>query len=88
LRSLEQCGRKIWLINWCNVHYVEDITNFLLSETKGSTLLKSVLGQFSVVQMSQPISLRNQVQTGFGAHPASYPKGNRGFFPGGIEAGV
>jgi hypothetical protein len=28
-------------------------------------------------------SLRHRVQNGSGAHPASYPMGNRGSFPGG-----
>jgi hypothetical protein len=31
-------------------------------------------------------SLHHHVQNGSGAHPASYPKGTRGFFPGGKVA--
>jgi hypothetical protein len=30
----------------------------------------------------------HRVQTGSGAHPASYPMGNRGSFPGGKAAGA
>jgi hypothetical protein len=33
-------------------------------------------------------SLHHRVQNGSGAHPASYPMGNRGFSPGGNAAGV
>jgi hypothetical protein len=33
-------------------------------------------------------SLRHCVQTGPGSHPASYPKGIRGSFPGGKAAGT
>jgi hypothetical protein len=33
-------------------------------------------------------SLHHRVQTGSGAHPVSYPMGNRGSFPGGKEAGA
>jgi len=33
-------------------------------------------------------SLRRHVDTGSGIHPASYPVGNRGSFPGGKEAGA
>jgi hypothetical protein len=32
-------------------------------------------------------SLHNRVQNGSGAHPASYPVGTRGPFPGGKAAG-
>jgi hypothetical protein len=34
------------------------------------------------------LSLHHRVQTGFGAHPTTYPMGTRGSFPGGKEAGV
>jgi hypothetical protein len=33
-------------------------------------------------------SLHHRVQNGFGAHPASYPLGTRGSFPGGKAAGA
>jgi hypothetical protein len=33
-------------------------------------------------------SLHHRVQIGSGAHPASYPMGTRGSFPGGKAAGV
>jgi hypothetical protein len=33
-------------------------------------------------------SLHHRVQNGFGAHPASYPMGTRGSFPGGKAAGA
>jgi hypothetical protein len=33
-------------------------------------------------------SLHHRVQTGSGAHSASYPMGTRGFFPGGKVAGA
>jgi len=33
-------------------------------------------------------SLHHRVQTGSGAHPASYPMGIRGSFPGGKAAGA
>jgi hypothetical protein len=33
-------------------------------------------------------SLHQRVQNGFGAHPASYPTGTRGSFPGGRAAGA
>jgi hypothetical protein len=33
-------------------------------------------------------SLHHRVQNGSGAHPASYPMGTRGSFPGGKPAGV
>jgi hypothetical protein len=33
-------------------------------------------------------SLHRRVQTGAGAHPASYPMGTRGSFPGGKAAGA
>jgi len=33
-------------------------------------------------------SLHHRVQTGSGAHPASYPMGTRGSFPGGKAAGT
>jgi hypothetical protein len=33
-------------------------------------------------------SLHHRVQTGSGAHPASYPMDTRGSFPGGKEAGA
>jgi hypothetical protein len=33
-------------------------------------------------------SLHHRVQNGFGAHPASYPMGTRGSFPGGKAAGT
>jgi hypothetical protein len=32
-------------------------------------------------------SLHHRVQNGSGAHPASYPMGNKGSFPGGKAAG-
>jgi hypothetical protein len=32
-------------------------------------------------------SLHHRVQNGFGAHPASYPMGSRGSFPGSRAAG-
>jgi hypothetical protein len=34
------------------------------------------------------LSLHHRVQNGSGAHPAFYPMGNRGFFPGGKAAGA
>jgi hypothetical protein len=34
------------------------------------------------------LSLHHRVQTGSGAHPASYPMGTRGSFPGGKAAGA
>jgi hypothetical protein len=33
-------------------------------------------------------SLHHRVQNGSGFHPASYPMGTRGFFPGGKAAGA
>jgi hypothetical protein len=33
-------------------------------------------------------SLHHRVQDGSGAHPASYPMGNKGSFPGGKAAGA
>jgi hypothetical protein len=33
-------------------------------------------------------SLHHSVQNGSGAHPASYPMGTRGFFPGGKATGA
>jgi hypothetical protein len=33
-------------------------------------------------------SLHHRLQNGSGAHPASYPVGNRGSFPGGKAAGA
>jgi hypothetical protein len=33
-------------------------------------------------------SLHHRVQNGSGAHPASYPMGIRGYFPGGKAAGA
>jgi hypothetical protein len=33
-------------------------------------------------------SLHHSLQNGSGAHPASYPMGTRGFFPGGKEVGA
>jgi hypothetical protein len=33
-------------------------------------------------------SLHHRVQNGYGAHPASYPVGIRGSFPGGEAVGV
>jgi len=33
-------------------------------------------------------SLQHHMQTGSGAHPASYPTDNTGSFPGGKAAGV
>jgi hypothetical protein len=33
-------------------------------------------------------SLHHHVQNGSGVHPASYPMGSRGFFPGGKAAGA
>jgi hypothetical protein len=33
-------------------------------------------------------SLHHCVQNGSGAHPATYPMGTRGFFPGGKAAGA
>jgi hypothetical protein len=33
-------------------------------------------------------SLRHSIQNSFGAHPASYPTGTRGPFPGGKAAGA
>jgi hypothetical protein len=36
----------------------------------------------------QEFSLLHVIQTGSGAHPASYPIGMGGSFPGGKEAGV
>jgi hypothetical protein len=33
-------------------------------------------------------SLHHRVQNGSGAHPASYPVGTRGFFPGGKASGA
>jgi hypothetical protein len=33
-------------------------------------------------------SLHHNVQTGYGAHPAFYPKATKGFFPGGKVAGT
>jgi hypothetical protein len=33
-------------------------------------------------------SLNHRVQNGSGAHPASYPMGTRGFFPGAKAAGA
>jgi hypothetical protein len=34
------------------------------------------------------LSLHHRVQNGSGAHPASYPMGTRGSFPGGKAAGA
>jgi hypothetical protein len=36
---------------------------------------------------AENFSLHHRVQNGSGAHPASYPMGTRGFFPGGKAAG-
>jgi hypothetical protein len=36
----------------------------------------------------QDLSFLHVVQTGSGAHPASYPMGTGGFFPGGKAAGT
>jgi hypothetical protein len=40
------------------------------------------------VPVRSRISLPHVVQTGSGAHPASYPMGTEGTFPGGNAAGV
>jgi hypothetical protein len=37
---------------------------------------------------AENFSLKNRVLNGSGAHPASYPMGTRGYFPGGKEAGA
>jgi hypothetical protein len=39
-------------------------------------------------RLSQEFSLLHVVRTGSGAHPASYPMGTGGSFPGGKAAGV
>jgi hypothetical protein len=39
-------------------------------------------------QEKTDFSLFRSVQTGFGAHPASYPTGTESFFPGSKAAGV
>jgi hypothetical protein len=36
---------------------------------------------------AENFSLHHRVHTGSGAHPASYPRGTRGFFPGGKAVG-
>jgi hypothetical protein len=37
---------------------------------------------------AENFSLHHRVQNGFGAHPASYPMGTGGSFPGGKAAGA
>jgi hypothetical protein len=39
-------------------------------------------------RQGQKFALRHIVQIGSGAHPASYPMGTGGFFPGGKAIGV
>jgi hypothetical protein len=44
--------------------------------------------KFRVPAGAGNFSLHHRVQDGSGAHPASYPMGTRGFFPGGKAAGA
>jgi hypothetical protein len=41
-----------------------------------------------IIEAAGNFSLHHRVQNGSGAHPASYPMGTRGFFPGGKAAGA
>jgi len=43
---------------------------------------------FSLPGRGWEFSLCHSDQTGSGSHPASYPMGNRGSFPGGKAAGT
>jgi hypothetical protein len=43
---------------------------------------------FRVPARAKNFSFHHRVQTGSGTHPASYPIGNRGSFPGGTAAGA
>jgi hypothetical protein len=44
--------------------------------------------RFPVAAGAENFSLHHRVQNGSGAHPASYPVGTGGFFPGGKAAGA
>jgi hypothetical protein len=50
--------------------------------------LDGIRGRSSSPGKGQDVSTLHVVQTGSGAHPASYPRGPGGYFPGGKAAGA
>jgi hypothetical protein len=61
--------------------------NFSFSKSRDSERLQAGRPGFDT-QQGIDFSLLHNVQTGSGAHPASYPVGTAAYFPGGKAAGV
>jgi hypothetical protein len=59
---------------------------FAVTLSRYSAGLRAGRSGFDSRQGAGNFSLRHRVQTSSGAHPASYPMGTRGCFPGGKEA--
>jgi hypothetical protein len=66
----------------------ECVLNSLDTFYGGTTGLRDGLSVVRVPAGAGNLSLHHRVQTGSGAHPASYPMGTRGSFPRGKAAGA
>jgi hypothetical protein len=85
--------KDIWVATWSRVTQIIILTVTVESRDSsvGTVLGYGLDNQGSRVQFlvgAGNFSLHHHVQNSSGAHPASYPMGTRGSFPGGKAAGV
>jgi hypothetical protein len=83
--SFHCCGSSsLFQIELISLWISED--NVLPAALISSARISSVPGDLYLSSFSGNFSVRYHIQTGSGAHPASYPVGTRGSFPGGKAA--
>jgi hypothetical protein len=70
-----------WRYNVCFVSSIANQWNRDITVSRVTRVRAGDRGSISGRCSGGIFSLRHHVQTGSGAHPASYPAGTRGFFP-------
>jgi hypothetical protein len=81
-------GRNVTLTNLRKYYKAECIRNQSQDSSVGIATNYRLDGRGSIPSMARGFSVLHSVQTGFRAHPASYPMGTGGSFPGIKAAGA
>jgi hypothetical protein len=68
--------------------FLESFPYNFVSVTKAASVEHRIISLLYIQHIAGNFSLHHHVRNGSGAHPASYPMGIRGSFPGGKEAGA
>jgi len=95
MKMFYSCDIYMRTIVWRNICHADisrifDLFTYVMKSRDSSVGIALCYGlddrEFSVPAVAGNFSLHHRVQTGSEAHPASYPMGTRGSFPGGKAA--